>query len=121
MRQASGIAGLILLNLVLAALLYMLPLTLAYGRDTTETFTRVCILVAFLNLVESLVGSVFILLALAMLAHRLIWPLICRPLYALRERGVRRRVFAAVGVALLTYAGVDMPQLVRQLIEKGAG
>lgn len=118
-RRFLMIAAAILLNGLLATTLILGPFGIMYfapgGSDLGLG------LAALANIPDAVVASVFAALALSMLAHRLFWPLINRPLYALREQGVRRSVFALVGISLLVYAGIDVPELVRKLIENGAG
>lgn len=125
LRRFSEIAAVILLNSLIGVLFILGPYLIGNSMSGNSIFTLVLGdmfgMLSALNVVDGLVASVFIFLAVSMLAHRLFWPLINRPLYALRERGVRRAVFATVGVALLAYAGLDVPELVKQLIEKGAG
>jgi hypothetical protein len=134
MRHFAEIVGVILLNMLLAAVLTIVPYRLyqlsldffwtpdssglvfaAPFGDWKSSLGRVLAyffsLVTAANIIDGMVASAFMLLALSMLAHRLFWPLINRPLYALRERGVRRGVFALVGLALLAYAGLDVGEL----------
>jgi len=118
MRRFPAVIGLTLLTALLAIVMMLIPANVGLRIGLALSLLYVLI---FANAVDLIVASISVFLALSMLAHRLFWPLICRPLYALRERGVRRSVFATVGVAMLGYAGIDVPELVRQLIEKGAG
>jgi hypothetical protein len=55
------------------------------------------------NLLDGLVASAFFILFCALLLHRLIWPVIQRPVYALATRDVvrRRRAIRTVGIAFV--------------------
>jgi hypothetical protein len=103
LRQFAAIIGLVTLNVFLATLLSVVPyLLVAYSREMFGRMTSA--LVIIFNLLDSLIASIFILLAVVLLAHRLFWPLVSRPLYALRERGLRSKAFYTVGSALIGYA-----------------
>ncbi len=66
----------------------------------------------------------FVLLALVLLIHRAIWPLLTRTLFRMADIGTkgRRAILTTVGLALLA-AGISgkVPELVQKLIEKLGG
>jgi hypothetical protein len=72
-------------------------------------------LVAAFNWVNVLLAALFGLLALLVLAHRLFWPMINRPLYALQSLGIARRqkLVTSAGISLLGVAGIDIFKLVK--------
>ncbi len=66
------------------------------------------------NMIDALAASIFVLVAVSLLAHRLLWPLIQRPLYALQAAGFigRRKLLFSVGGLLLGYSlGVNLDLL----------
>ncbi len=114
-ERPLGIAKVIGGNLLLAATL-LVPSLLFSESSTAGDFSPTIFFqgVAVVGVVFSLL---FVVLGASMLAHRLIWPTVNRPLYAIAQAGVvrRRKLFGIVGLALLTYAGWKSPDWVRQL------
>jgi hypothetical protein len=109
MDRAFKIVMVMLIDIALAAVLSVLPL-----RAGAYTLAE-------LNSGDTLVCLVFVLLFFLMVAHRLMWPVINRPLYALATRtGVRRSLLIAVGMACLVYAGVPGTWL-KKIFETFAG
>lgn len=70
-------------------------------------------------------ATVFITLAFTMLAHRMLWPLINRLVYAFQRIGIvqRRKLFGSIGVVLLLYAmfGVVGTDALKQILDKWFG
>ena len=60
----------------------------------------------FSNLGFALSAIIFVVLASTMLLHRLFWPMLQRPLYALQALGIasRHKLFVALGLAFFTIA-----------------
>jgi hypothetical protein len=148
LRWSSGlhsflkITGLILLNLILAFTLIKAPLLLenwisealidwesVIGREwgmsrniaTLIDFAIFNILKAFAasNFITALFSFVFIVLGGVMLLHRLFWPLLDRPIYALQKLGfIRRKKLAfTLGIALIGVAvGGKVPSLLKDLL-----
>lgn len=111
------IGAVVLVNLGLAVAIFLLPLFL-FSKESLPFGMAL----AFMNSVDALAALIFVVLALVMLAHRLVWPVINRPVYALAALGgARRNLFGVVGVALLGYAGIDLPELLKKIIEATAG
>ena len=75
------------------------------------------------NVIDGVVAFVFVVLAAVMLAHRLLWPLLDRPLYALQGIGIARRrwLFGAVGLTLLGWGGWRLPDALKEIVKSVAG
>jgi len=116
-RRASKMTGLfqILGSLIVAALIgvglvvvpfkLMMAVTPASGRP--NLFGLACMVVIPLNIVDLLFSfAVFFVLGLFAL-HRLFWPLLDKPLYAIARYGVikRKSILWAVGLVLLAGLG----------------
>jgi hypothetical protein len=119
----TRILALMLGNVLLACVLVIVPLSWAWGVGVVPTVIRSGNIVRTLNylagtatshesflatlaasnLLDGLVASAFFILFFTLLLHRLIWPIIQRPVYALATRDVvrRRRVIRKIGVALV--------------------
>lgn len=66
------------------------------------------------NSITALTALFFVVLALIMLMHRLFWPGLERPIYALQRVGIvrRRKLFVIIGVILMSIAlGLQIPWL----------
>jgi hypothetical protein len=72
-----------------------------FGPYVTLTF--IYEVTFYSNLYTSFIATLFILLAIIMLLHKLLWPGIERSVYALQEIGIARRkkLFAALGIVLI--------------------
>jgi hypothetical protein len=119
----TKILALMLGNVLLACGLVVVPLSWAWGVGVVPTAFRSGKVVqtfnylagtanshqSFLatlaasNLLDGFVASAFFVLFFALLLHRLIWPIIQRPVYALATRDVvlRRRAIRKIGAALI--------------------
>ena len=68
------------------------------------------------------VAALLVVLALAtlMLAHRLMWPLLQRPLYAIQRAPLikQRGWMWAIGIFFITYASTGVPEWVRKLVDR---
>lgn len=120
-RQTFGIIFILLLNLFLAILLvcplYIFRnLDVSYGNPTAS----VLYFAALSNAPDMLLALVFEILAVTLLVHRLLWPLLTRTLFKMADIGTkgRRAILTAVGFALLA-AGLSgrVPELVQKLVE----
>jgi hypothetical protein len=103
-------------NAVLAIALCVCPWLLALRLMFIHDFASQMIgAVGLSNSLDALVSTAFLLVGIGMLLHRLIWPLIERPMYAMYRHHVltehKKTVFFA-GVALL---GVAIPSVGRIL------
>lgn len=70
------------------------------------------------NVITSFAAAAFLVLALAALVHRPLWPLFERPLYAVQKLGIVRRtkLLGTDGVLLLGVAFGAMPAWLRELL-----
>lgn len=141
-RWASGlnsfpkIVGIIILNLLMTSALLAYPLwwssqQLAYdsGANKLATLTGAYDPVAGLgeivnvlscsNFVDALAASIFIIFGVLMLLHRVFWPLLARPVYALADLGVigHRKLFGTVGLVLMGYATGKPMEIVTKLLD----
>lgn len=138
LSSGTRILGLMLGNVLLAVLLVILPITLAWGFGWVREIVRSGRIVeaatdyvgfsnshqSFLaslgasNVLDGLVASTFFILLFILLLHRLMWPSVHRPIYTLANRGVvrRRKLFLLLGVVLVGLGG--MPTSALSLIEK---
>jgi hypothetical protein len=57
---------------------------------------------------DGLVASIFFILLFGLLLHRLLWPIVQRPVYALASLGIvrRKKLSLFVGGALLVAGGI---------------
>jgi hypothetical protein len=90
-------------NLLLLCLLLFGPIAL--GFQLTKYWESGSSTIAFsvmLNAIDLLAGSAALILGLALLVHRLLWPIFEKPLYALQRYEVIRnkRLLWGVGLAL---------------------
>jgi hypothetical protein len=116
MDHFGKIAGVVLINLMLGLILVVAPMR------AFEVWHRPTLFyVAMGNIVVALASVAFVVLGFTMLAHKLLWPMINRPLYSLQDLGIRRKLLGVAGVALLTYAGWALPELLKKVIEILAG
>lgn len=94
LRQLHEIVGIVALDVVLACVLVYGPIELAtvlmkpylLGSSGAWAFTAL-----FFNFGDFAACSVFFIVMLAVLVHRLVWPVLERPIYALQRYGVIRR------------------------------
>jgi hypothetical protein len=118
MSTALNIAKIVLVNILIGGLLVALPAyflrepsNILWPDTVTE---RVAGMVGASNLVDLLVSLLFVLAALLLLAHRLVWPLLENPVYTLQRIGVigRRKLLVSVGFMMLAFAtGVTFERL----------
>jgi uncharacterized membrane protein len=109
-----GILSTVFLNVVLAVILVG-PLVLARGGLESSLL----VYLSGSNIFDVLVSSVFLALAFGMLVHRIVWPLVDKPLYALQGLGIARRgkLLGVLGVVLLGYAGWGLPEGLKKSIQ----
>lgn len=124
--RSSIILILVLSNVVLAALLVG-----PYFIDRLNLFplNRLHMdwspLVALTNMFDAALALLFALLAVLLLIHRAVWPLLTRTLFKMQDIGTkgRRGILAAVGVALLSTSvfGEKVPDLFKDLMKVFGG
>jgi hypothetical protein len=111
MNRVLRIVGLLFANFVLAMLCIWLPVmifalvSLKSRNVGWETVGMPVFLLTFSNLADVVVALVFVALAIVMLLHRLIWPALTRPLYALQRVGLIRfrKLLFTSGALLIAY------------------
>jgi hypothetical protein len=124
MTQVYEIVGVIAVNVLLVTSLYIVPLSAAKYLERTwfvgwHGFVGDRIEeVANLNFINVLLCSVFFAAAAWMLAHRLLWPMLERPIYALQRYSVIRRKALLWGVATALWFGPKGIQSVKYLAER---
>jgi hypothetical protein len=129
MTSSLGIAIVVILTLFLAfVLLYPLidfMLALADSRVDEMSYPALIVSeISLTNIFDGLLAMLFVLLALVLLIHRAIWPLLTRTLFRMTDIGTkgRRAILTTVGFAFLA-AGISgkVPELVQKVIEKFGG
>jgi hypothetical protein len=122
------IIGLMLGNVSLAGLLVLLPVLAAWGFKGVSAIiqshdivravnyyvgfstARQCFLatLAASNTLDGIVACTFFIVLFVLLVHRLIWPTIQRPVYALASWGIvrRRKLFFVAGLGLIGVGGL---------------
>lgn len=126
--STARILALTLGNVLLSCFLVIFPIGLAWGFDAFTqiiwSHSMVQTIVDFVsssnahqaffatlgasNVLDGMVACIFFILLIALLMHRLFWPSLQRPVYALASRGIvrRRRLFFAIGMILVGFGGV---------------
>jgi hypothetical protein len=146
MTKSTTIALVVVLNCSLAALLCVLPIFFSaridqmlyirfiepsHGESNSAILAREIMavnnnitLIATSNSIDAVIACLFGLLAVTLLVHRALWPLLTRTLFRMTDIGTkgRRAILTTVGLALLA-AGISgkVPELVQKLIEKFGG
>lgn len=71
------------------------------------------------NLYTAIVSTMFIFLALSMLLHRILWPVMERPVYVMQDLGIvrRKKTLVAIGLGLMAFAFGYMPEFLK-ILEK---
>jgi len=130
------IAAVVVLNCVLGVALFILPFLqpvylarlhapkefVRFQYYSAWSVIAVGWQVAGFNAIDIIIVLVFTVLAILLLAQRIIWPVISRPLYSLQAIGVarRRKLVGAAGITLLGFATGLTPDI-RKLIEAITG
>jgi len=132
------IASMLFLNAFLALSLFLVPLYYRYTFErymipdgyTIEIshpyffFRNLSIvfaypLIVYSNLYTAIVAISFIILALLMLLHLVIWPVMERPIYVLQDLGIvrRKKLLVAVGISLIAIWFGHVPEFLK-ILEK---
>ena len=106
----------------LAAIILVCPLVLyGYVREDSplQNTAQMLALVAFTNLFDCVLAVLFVFLAVLLLIHRAVWPLLTRTLFRMQDIGTkgRRAILTAVGLYLMGASGWKVPGLFKQLVE----
>jgi hypothetical protein len=113
--------GISALNVGLAASFVAFPLVLRARRWLisldSASFSAGSTL-ACMNAGDAILASAFFGLALLALAHRLLWPMVCRPVYAVSKLGKgRKKLMLIVGAPLVGFATGGVPDSVTKALE----
>jgi hypothetical protein len=133
MTSSSKVVTIVTLNLVFAAVLVAPAFTIhpaeldPYGTNIDRivaTGINAVRAAAITNAVDAVFALLFVSLAILLLVHRGVWPLLSRTLFRMTDIGTkgRRAILTTVGLALIA-AGVTgkVPELVQKVIEKFGG
>lgn len=127
MERFSAAVFVILLNFALAAIFLFLPALPIYAHwydpsgpgayEKALWLNQVAVFVA-VNTAAALAESLFVLLALLAIAHRIFWPVLSRATYAVQGAGIvrRRRLMASLGVLFMAHAGIGLPETIKKII-----
>jgi hypothetical protein len=127
MERFSAAVFVILLNFALAAVFLFMPALPLYVRwydpsgpgayEKAMLLNQVAVFVA-VNTVAGFAASLFVLLALLAIAHRIFWPVLSRAMYAVQGAGIarRRRLMASLGVLFMAHAGIGLPETIKKII-----
>jgi hypothetical protein len=128
MTRSLRVAGVVVLSLLIAVILVgpmFLPPGFLRSRGIPFLPFVVILTESLTNVFDGLLALLFVFLALILLVHRLIWPLLTRTLFRMQDIGTkgRRAILAAIGVVLLGGAvfGGKFPDLLKELIKAGVG
>ena len=125
-NRSSTIVVLVLSNVVLAVLLVLPYLIERLNLIPPNRFNLLWFpLLGLTNIFDVALALLFALLAILLLIHRLLWPLLTRTLFRMQDIGTkgRRAILAIVGSALLgtSVFGGKFPELLAKVIEKLGG
>lgn len=120
LRLLPELIGLVVLNVALAGALMFGPIALAtilmkpYLLGISGAWSVVLVM---LNFGDFIACSVFFVVMLAVLAHRLMWPIVERHIYALQRLGLIRRKWLLLSVATALWLGPKGIELVKFAME----
>jgi hypothetical protein len=111
-------------NLLILYLIFLGPIQLGAKVSQYWQGGGAAIMLSFcLNAIDFFAGSAALLLAVSLLIHRLFWPVVEKPLYALQRYGVisNKKLLWGAGLALAFLPTHMAVGVLRLLIEKLAG
>jgi hypothetical protein len=118
-NSSVKITGLALSNVAFAAVLLVLPYAIGLGlyfyHIIPEYVLAIFLATSLSNVFDTLVSLAWVFVASGMLLHRIIWPLIERPIYALHRHHVltdQKKLLFFGGVALV---GLAIPSVGKTL------
>jgi hypothetical protein len=121
MRRSLKVAAVVMLNLLLAVTLT----SLLWVPDPVPIQIAMLRFVCFTNIFDAILALFFVFLALFLLIHRALWPLLSRTLFRMQDIGTkgRRAILTAVGIALLGSAafGEKFPELLNEIVKAFGG
>jgi hypothetical protein len=120
-------ADLIVAALLVSPLIVKVPIV-SIGTETVKYEVLVIFrAIAITNVFDTVLALLFVVLALLLLIHRCIWPLLARSLFRMQEIGTkgRRGILFAAGLALLgagLQAGkLELPGWIKAIIDAVKG
>jgi hypothetical protein len=129
MTRSWKVIAILLLNVVLAiflvgpAFVWSDPRIFQYLRKDMRA-VLVISTISMTNMIDGAFALLFVFLALILLLHRTLWPLLTRTLFRMTDIGTkgRRSILVVIGVALLSASvfGGKLPELLKDLV-KGFG
>jgi hypothetical protein len=129
MTQTWKIAGVVTANLLLSLMLISPYLAQKFtsrcGAGSGIWHTVLCdynsAIVSVTNFFDVVLSLIFALLALTLLLHRLMWPLLTRTLFRMQDIGTkgRRAILTTIGMALLSASifGGKVPDLFKSFVK----
>jgi hypothetical protein len=124
MTRSLRVLAIIGLNLLLAvALIGCLFLFSPFSSVEPGVIGFVAVAVSTSNIFDALLAFLFVFLALILLVHRAVWPLLNRTLFRMQDIGTkgRRAILFAVGTGLLTLAGFGLPEWLKSIFKPFGG
>jgi hypothetical protein len=108
-------------NLLILFILLVAPISIGIRVfHYAHTIAEVVVFSFVLNSINFAVGSAALVLAVLLLIHRLLWPVIERPLYAIQRFGLisNKKLLWPIGLALITLPTQTSLGWVKSLLEK---
>jgi hypothetical protein len=112
-------------NLLLGATLLLIPYSIFFFTVKASGYyiiiaSLICLIAYSSNILDAIVSSIFLVIALLMIVHRLFWPLLERPMYAFNRYKIlseqKKMVFFA-GIACVGFAWPKSGEAIKAFIE----
>lgn len=105
MERLPQILLMILLNIILG-ILYVAPLTWLDSSREAVAIQSILALIATTNIFTSLSAFAIVIVMIVAIVHRILWPIIQRPIYAIEKHEIFRKptILLPASVMLLTWA-----------------
>jgi hypothetical protein len=124
MTSSLKVLATVIVNFFLAVL-FVSPLLVGVNikliGDLRDEILITISMIAFSNIVDAVVALFYVLLAVLLLIHRALWPLLTRTLFRMTDIGTkgRRSILTTVGLALLSVSvfGGKFPELLKDLVK----
>jgi hypothetical protein len=101
--------------------LFLLLHAAASGQTDPGRVLSLGAVISLADTFDAILALLFLILALLLLIHRAVWPILIRTLFRMQDIGTkgRRAILTAVGVALLgsSVFGEKVPELLKDLIK----